>query len=111
MPTPQPLTESSAEGAGTVDTAGTATPASEQAVALGRAVKAALVAAGRTQADLGVELDLSQQAVSRRLTGEVELSASELRATSAYLGIRLGLLLDLANLAEDAPAAPSGGAS
>jgi len=86
-------------------------PASEQAAALGRAVKGALAVAGRTQADLGVALDLSQQAVSRRITGEVELSATELRGVAAFLGLKVGALLDLAALAADAPTEAPGGAS
>jgi len=58
------------------------------------AIRAALAETGRTQTDLGGVLELSQQAVSRRMTGEVEWSANELRAVARFLDVPAATLLE-----------------
>lgn len=49
------------------------------------AIRAAMRTAGATQTALAAELGISQQALSRRLTGEVPLSIVELDIIAAAL--------------------------
>ena len=49
-----------------------------------------------TQADLAVGLGISQAAVSRRLTGMVDFTVSELDAVASVLGVPTASLLPAA---------------
>lgn len=59
-----------------------------------RNVRAEMVRAGRSQQDIADLLDLSQPAVSRRLSGEVDFSATELTKLAAYLSVPVSTFFD-----------------
>lgn len=57
------------------------------------AVRAELARARRSQGDAAKHLNLSQPAMSRRLTGEVDFTVAEIRSLADWLGIPVTVLL------------------
>lgn len=55
-------------------------------------VRAELARRRLTQEQVGVEIGLTQKAMSRRLTGEVEFSGSELQKLAEFLGTPVATL-------------------
>lgn len=60
---------------------------------VGRNVRAEMARNGLTQGDLATRLNLTQPAVSRRLTGEIPLNVNELATISRVVGVPLGRLV------------------
>jgi transcriptional regulator with XRE-family HTH domain len=56
-------------------------------------VRAELARHDRTQQDLAHALGLSQQSVSRRLSGQLALDTNEIQAIAEFLGIPVGVLV------------------
>lgn len=63
-------------------------------------VRAELARRRLKQTDLAAHLCLTRSAISRRLTGEMEFSITELRTTAAFFGVPLATFLP--ELAEEA---------
>lgn len=59
----------------------------------GANVRAELARQRLTQVKLAAHLDMSQQAVSKRLLGLVPFDVDELTATAAFLGVSVAALL------------------
>lgn len=57
------------------------------------AVRAELARARRSQGDAAKQLNLSQPAMSRRLTGEVDFTVAEIRSLADWLGIPVAALI------------------
>lgn len=64
-----------------------------EAVAIGRAVKAALAAAGWSQADLAERAGMAKNTISRRVNGLLPFTFPELRRVAAALDIPLSALI------------------
>lgn len=60
--------------------------------AIARNVRAELARRRLTQEQVGAEIGLTQKAMSRRLTGEVEFSGSELQKLAEVLGTPVATL-------------------
>ena len=58
------------------------------------AIKAEMARYGTEQADLAAALNTTQQAISRRLTGQVQLTIEEITAIAATIGCPVGRLLN-----------------
>jgi transcriptional regulator with XRE-family HTH domain len=56
-------------------------------------VRAAMQRKGLTQARVGAELGLSQDAISRRLLGKAQFKVPELRALAELLGVSVTSLI------------------
>ncbi len=57
------------------------------------AVRAELARARRSQGDAAKQLNLSQPAMSRRLTGEVDFTVAEIRSLADWLGVPVAALI------------------
>lgn len=56
-------------------------------------VRAELARAGENQSSLAPKVDLSQQALSRRLSARVPFTVAELSRVAAQLGVPIGALI------------------
>jgi len=71
----------------------TATAFDPTAVAIGRAVKAALAAAGRSQADVADQSEIAANTFSRRVNGLIPFTFPELVRVAAALDVPLSSLI------------------
>lgn len=67
-----------------------------EAVAIGRAVKGAIVTAGRTQAEVSERAEIPLKTLSRRISGEVPFTFPELIRVARVLRCSLADLTDRA---------------
>lgn len=68
--------------------------AADSAPTTGQLVRDAMKAANVSQQALADKLSLSQGAISRRLTGQVDFSSSELVVAAGILGVHPGKFFD-----------------
>jgi transcriptional regulator with XRE-family HTH domain len=74
-------------------TAGVTAPEADDSLSIRTAVRDALAEANISQSALAEHLSLSQQAVSRRVLGQVPFTVRDLIATAALIGVPLTQLL------------------